>query len=428
MPYQESRAASSLLRPAEYNQWMYQWGLSALCAVEFLERFANYVLIAILALYLTEHRGMTDDAAAVFLGNFFTLIYLAPVFGGIVADRVLGQARAMLAGAVLLGVGYTLLVFHESGTLYPALFALIAGHGFFKPTLPAVLANRYPRLDSGREFAFIALFLAIQLGSSLAPLAGGLARLKWGWGGSFATASAAISLALVLLIGLRRQTPVPPQASAEPPSRWSALAIIYLIYTLYSVAVSLFAVGVPFFARDHVDLTLGGRFPSAISPQWLLASEPAFQSVLAPAVLVGLIHLRRRRIEPSVVAKVGIGMVLMVLPCLLMALASLAAAHGQPVSVAWVLGAFLASALPKLFLLPVLMALISQLVPSRHLSAVFGIWYLMTAVSNRIAAGAGATMATVPAPIWYGGLGFLALVATCLWISQVRRLEAALRP
>src|ERR1700730_17235104 len=110
-----------------------QWGLFTLCTVEFLERFAFYALSAIFTLFLNEQRGMDEDSAFALFANFMTLIYLAPLLGGVVADRVLGQARAVLVGTVLVGMGYALLLFHKSGTVYTPLFALIAGYGLFKP-------------------------------------------------------------------------------------------------------------------------------------------------------------------------------------------------------------------------------------------------------------------------------------------------------
>lgn len=306
---------------------------------------------------------------------------------------------------------------------------MIAGLGFFKPVLPAVLANRYPRWDSRREVAFIALFLAIQLGAGLAPLATEMARQRFGWSGSFATSAAGMALAVVLLLGRGRiPTPLQPATTAEPPPRWSALLLTYLIYSLYNVAASSLAIVMPLFTRDHTDLTLGGRFPSPISAGWLQASEGAFQILLAPMVILGLIYLRRRRLELSVLAKIGIGMVLMVVPHLLMVSAALAAADGQRVSILWVLGAYLASALPSLFLLPIVLALISQLLPGRHLSTAFSFWFALTAVSHKIAGMLGAGMSQLPLPMWYGGLGLIALLAAGLWISQVRRLGAALRP
>lgn len=402
-----------------------------LCAVELLERFAYFSLMEILMFYLTQQRGMDQSAAASSVGNFLALVYLAPLPGALLADRVLGQVRAVLLGAALLAGGYAMLVFHDSGTFYAALLALIAGYGLFKPAIPAVLANSYPRLDASRETAFIVFFLAIQFGAFLAPLASAAAQMNFGWAGSFATSAAAMTLAVLLLLGGRRrliQAHWPPDAAAEPPPRWSALLVIYLICTLHSVAANSLLVSLPLFARAHVDLTLGGRFANPIPEGSLRSSEVVFQALLVPLVLLGLFFLRRRRVELSVLAKIGIGMVLVVLPCLLMVRASLGAEHGQPVSMLWVLGAYLALALPSLFLTPIVMVLVSQLVPRRHLSTVFAMWFAVTTVSNNVASVLVRMQSGLPEPIWYGGLGLLALLATGLWISQVRRLEAALRP
>ena len=183
-----------------------------------------------------------------------------------------------------------------------------------------------------------------------------------------------MTLAVLVLLGGRRslsQAYSLADTAAEPPPRWSALIIVYLICTLHSVAAASLTISLPLFVREHVDLTWGGRFTSPIPRFWFEASALVFQALLAPPVILGLFLLRRRRVELSVLAKVGIGMVLVVLPCLLMVRASLAAEHGVPVSMLWVLGAYLASALPSLCLTPLVMVLVSQLVPRRHLSTVF---------------------------------------------------------
>ena len=83
-------------------------GLFALCTVELLERFAFYALLTVLMLYLTEQRGMDDRAAASFFENFVGLLYVVPLLGAVLADRVLGQLRATILGTVLLAAGYTL--------------------------------------------------------------------------------------------------------------------------------------------------------------------------------------------------------------------------------------------------------------------------------------------------------------------------------
>lgn len=406
---------------------MKQASLWTLCVVEMLERFAYYGMLAFLALYLIEQHGIAEAGAFSLFGSFVTLTYLAPLLGGVLADRVLGQLRSVFIGAALLAGGYALLCVQERSALYAGLFMIILGHGLFKPAIAAVIANRYPRLDTRRESAFIVFFLAIQLGAALAPLGALTAPALLGWRASFAASTAAMGLALLVLSGQRGLSQPLPPSEAELPPRWSALLVAYLIGTLHFAAATTLKASLPQFAREHVDLTLGGEFPRPLAVSLLQGSEVIFQTLLAPIVLLGLSLLRRRRVELSVVATIGIGMVLVVLPCLLMVRAALQADQGSPVSMLWVLGAYLAVALPNLLLTPMMLVLISQLVPRRHLSTAFALWFALHVVSTKAANALMASKSELSQPLWYGGLGALALLATGLWISQVRRIEAARR-
>lgn len=406
---------------------MKQASLWTLCVVEMLERFAYYGLLGFLALNLIEQHGMAEAAAFSLIGSFVTLTYLAPLLGGVLADRVLGQLRAVFIGTSLLAGGYALLCVQERSALYAGLFMIILGHGLFRPAIAAVIANRYPRLDPRKESAFIVFFLAIQLGSALAPLGAWTAPVLLGWRAGFAASTAAMGLALLVLSGQRGLRLQLPASEAELPPRWSALLVAYVIGTLHFAAATTLKASLPLFAREHVDLTLGGGLPRPLAGTLLQGSEVIFQTLLAPIVLLGLSFLRRRRVELSVVAMIGIGMVLVVLPCLLMIRAALLADQGSPVSMLWVLGAHLAVALPNLFLTPMMLVLISQLVPRRHLSTAFALWFAVHVVSTKAANALMASKFELGQPLWYGGLGAMALLATGLWISQVRRIEAARR-
>lgn len=406
------------------------WNTSTIYAVRILDRFAFYGTLSVLALSLTNSPGMDGETALSFVSTLIGLLSLAPLLGGILADRVLGQERAVVVGAALQALGYALLVVRDSGSLYAGSVALIAGHGLFEPTLAAVLANRFPRLDSRRETAFIVFFLAIGAGALLGPLASETAMKNVGSEGSFALSATSMALAALVLLSRRRRSPQVqpvPEAMAEPPWRWSPLIIVLLVWILHSVVESSLRLSVSRFTVEHVDLTLEGQFARPISVIWLKTIEWVFQLLWAPLVLFALIAMRRRRIELSGSAKVGIGMVLTVLPCLLMVRALMLVASNSQVSLLWVLGVYLASALPGLFLVPIVMVLLSQLVPRRHLGTVFGFGFALSSVSRWGAGQLSGILSGLPQTIWYGGLGLLALLATGLWISQVRRLQAALQ-
>jgi POT family proton-dependent oligopeptide transporter len=105
------------------------------------------------------------------------------------------------------------------------------------------------------------------------------------------------------------------------------------------------------------------------------------QLVLVPLVVLGFLALRKRGIEPSATAKIGIGLVLQLLPCALLLRGVVNMPEGLPLG-GWLLGARLAGALPSLLLLPLMLSVLAQLVPARRHGALFGLWSLLTAVMS----------------------------------------------
>ena len=88
--------------------------LARLFSIEMWERFGYYGMRALLVLYLTKHFLLADHEASGIVGGYLSLVYLTPVFGGLLADRYLGSKRAVKFGAIVMGVGYFLLCFGGS--------------------------------------------------------------------------------------------------------------------------------------------------------------------------------------------------------------------------------------------------------------------------------------------------------------------------
>lgn len=410
-----------------YLARMQQPPLSVLFCVEFLERFAFYALVSLFTLYLVEQRGFADVEAFSLYGFYLAFTYVAPLFGGLLSRHVRGQLRMAQLGAALLGLGYALLSVDGNVSLYAALCILAVGHGLFKPATPAVLANVYPRLDDRRETAFIVFFLAIQLGAFLAPLSAEAMRQQTGYHAVFILAATALGLATLLLLLFRRRLQaalVAAEPKTETPVRWAALFIMYLIWMLHTTATCAYQLNLPIFVRDHVDLRFGGY---QLTTGFWLAFEPLFQLLLAPLTLLGFRFLYRQRIVLSTVAKVGMGMVLLTLPCLFMVKASLESGQFARVSPLWIVVACAASAVPNIFLLPLVLLIISQLAPRRKIGTIFGLWFFLTLLSQRAARMLAPLGQSFSIPTYYGGLAILSLLAAGLWISQVRRIEAALQ-
>ncbi len=172
--------------------------LSTLFATEFWERFSYYGMRAMLTLYLTATLidggfGMDMRDATAIYGIFTALVYITPIFGGLIADKILGQRVCVYIGALTMAVGqFALASTHFMGTdapmrefaLYLGLGVLIAGNGFFKSSISTMVGQIYPANDPRRDGGFTIFYMGINAGAFVSPLiAGGLGeKVGWGWG------------------------------------------------------------------------------------------------------------------------------------------------------------------------------------------------------------------------------------------------------
>ena len=134
-------------------------GLFVLFFAEMWERFSYYGMRALLIFYLTQHWLFADDASNIIYGAYTSLVYITPVLGGYLADRWLGQRKAVLFGAVLLTFGHFLMAFEGSGgqadpsinVFWLALALIIVGSGFLKANISVIVGQLYPRTDDHRD-------------------------------------------------------------------------------------------------------------------------------------------------------------------------------------------------------------------------------------------------------------------------------------
>ncbi len=179
----ERSNGGSTTRPSGARAYLdHPKGLYVLFFTEMWERFSFYLMIALLALYMTEHLGFADARASDIQTWYLSLVYFTPFLGGLIADRLTGHARAILAGGVLMMAGHLLLAFDRRDSvqhlcLFGALGLLIAGNGLFKPNISTLVGELYAPKDHRRDQGFTIFYMGINLGAFLAPLAGNFLRV-----------------------------------------------------------------------------------------------------------------------------------------------------------------------------------------------------------------------------------------------------------
>lgn len=171
-------------------------GLFLLFFVEMWERFSFYGMRALLIFYLTQHFLFSDRDASYAYGAYMSLIYISPLMGGYLADRYLGQRKAVLFGGIVIAIGHLILGMgsDDVGTMGLGLFWLglatvITGTGFLKSSASALVGQLYPRDDMRRDPAYTIFYMGINVGATLGPVICGYLGQTWGWHWGFGAAS-----------------------------------------------------------------------------------------------------------------------------------------------------------------------------------------------------------------------------------------------
>jgi len=181
-------------------------GLYILFLTEMWERFSYYGMRALLVLYMTTSTlgddargaglGWTSKEALALYGWYTMLVYVMSIPGGMIADKLIGQKKAVLYGAIVLCLGHGVLVLTDTWAFYTGLGLVILGVGLLKPNISTMVGGLYKEGDIRRDKGFSIFYIGINLGSLLATLIIGLVVKKWGWHSGFGLAG------IVMLIGL----------------------------------------------------------------------------------------------------------------------------------------------------------------------------------------------------------------------------------
>jgi proton-dependent oligopeptide transporter, POT family len=172
---------------------------------EMWERFAYYLMVGILFLYLiddkTGGKGLDQKIGADIVGSFIALIYLTPFIGGLIADRYLGYTKSIFLGGILMSCGYLGMSIPGNTALFISLALVIVGNGFFKPNISTLLGNIYNRQDLKplKDNAYNIFYMGINIGAFVCNFVAAYLRNKYGWGWAFSAAGVGLIVGLIVL-------------------------------------------------------------------------------------------------------------------------------------------------------------------------------------------------------------------------------------
>lgn len=198
--------STAAVLPHQKELWGQPIGLYILFLTEMWERFSYYGMRALLVLYMTTSAlgddargaglGWTSKEALALYGWYTMLVYVMSIPGGMIADKLIGQKRAVLFGAILLCFGHGVLVLTDLWAFYTGLGLVILGVGLLKPNVSTMVGGLYDEGDIRRDKGFSIFYIGINLGALLSTMLVGLVVAQWGWHAGFGLAG------IVMVLGL----------------------------------------------------------------------------------------------------------------------------------------------------------------------------------------------------------------------------------
>lgn len=421
-------------------------GLYILFFAEMWERFSYYGMRALLIFYLTQHWLYNDSASNIVYGAYVSLVYITPVLGGWLADRYLGQRKAVLFGAVLLTFGHFLMAFEGEGgqndptinIFWLALSFIIVGSGFLKANISVIVGQLYPLTDVRRDGAYTIFYMGINVGAAIGTIIAGYLGITLGWAYGFGAAGFGMLLGLtVFIIGkpLLLGKGEPPKL-LEKSKEFTlygvgvvAVGVMWLLVQYQSVVGGLMlASGLALLAyvlfeafkleKEPRERMFAILFLIALQPLfWGLFEQaggslnlftdryidlggvpaPIFQSInpiyiilLAPLFAWLWTFLAKRKLEPSTPAKFGLGLIQLGFGFLVLVWGAATVGPGALVPVIFLFGIYFFHTTGELCLSPVGLSAMNRLAPRHLASLIMGAWFFATAGGNFVAGMIGA--------------------------------------
>jgi POT family proton-dependent oligopeptide transporter len=449
-------------------------GLTTLFFTEMWERFSYYGMRALLILFMTvpvAQGGLAWDAkrAGAIYGLYTAGVYFTAIPGGWIADRLLGQRRAVLWGGVLIALGHYSLALNVLPFFFAGLVLIVMGTGLLKPNISTMVGQLYAPDDTRRDAGFSIFYMGINTGALVAPIICSYLgeKIAWHWG--FGAAAVGMTCGVVQYVlggkrlgqaGLMLAPPVDAGATwmrllagiaagtallwalwdykdfvilagtgvfffwlvrqgrtAVERKRIGAVIVLFVFATLFWGAFEQAGSSLNLFAQRFTRrVVLGWEFPAG----WFQSMNSLFLVLLAPVFAWTWIRLGRR--EPSSPAKFVLALVFVGLGFLAMAIAAFLG-QGTLVSPWWLIVCYLCHTIGELSLSPVGMSAVTKLAPARLVSSMMGVWFLSISLGNFIGGRVAGLFETFPLPSLFGAVFLTSVVAAIVLAALVRPIR-----
>jgi proton-dependent oligopeptide transporter, POT family len=237
--------------PLDHAFFGHPRGLSTLFFTEMWERFSYYGMRALLILFMTAPLaagglGFDTGVAGAVYGLYTSMVYMTSLPGGWIADRLIGQRRAVLYGGILIACGHFSMAFPSVATFYLGLALIVVGTGLLKGNVSVIVGQLYGANDHRRDAGFSIFYMGINLGAFIAPLVCGYLGQRVNWHIGFATAGVGMIFGLIqYVLGGKYlgQAGLHPAPAASPAAAARLRTRVQLVGGLAAVAFVVVASG-----------------------------------------------------------------------------------------------------------------------------------------------------------------------------------------
>jgi POT family proton-dependent oligopeptide transporter len=437
-------------------------GLTYLFTTEMWERFSYYGMRALLVLYMVKYAFQPEHAQDIIgfaalksglealfgplgvqplsshiYGLYTGLVYFTPFFGGLLADRWLGQRRMVVIGAVLMAFGHFMMAFEQLFLL--ALMVLILGNGAFKPNISTQVGSLYAPGDPRRDRAFSIFYVGINLGGFMAPLICGTLGEELGWHYGFGAAGVGMTIGLCVYLYATRTLPPDERSrvqAAGPPQplgrdEWRAIGAIILLalpVTFFWATYEQQGNTLALWADSNTDRTINLLIWSGQIPvTWFQVFNPFMIFAFTPFMLMLWRWQAERGREPSSVTKMAYGCFGVTLANLIMFAAAAANADGSKASWLWLFGYFVIITIGELYLSPTSLSLVTKVAPARTVSMMMGVWLATSFTGNLVAGYLGSFWSSMDKGSFFLMIAAVSAAAGAVILGFVRPLRPILK-
>lgn len=420
-------------------------GLFILFFTEMWERFSYYGMRAILVLYIISEvsgdnpgLGWSKGDALALYGWYTMLVYVMSIPGGILADKFIGQKKAVLFGGLLLCLGHGILAVEQMWAFYSGLALIILGVGCLKPNISTMVGGLYKQGDIRRDKGFTIFYIGINLGAFLSSLIVGYVGETIGWHYGFGLAGIGMLLGQAVFMAGQKHlegvgesidknsnsnVDLSAPLTKQEKDRVVVLLLSFIIIIVFWGAFEQAGGLMNIYTMEKIDRNfMGMEIPASV-----FQSVNAFFIMVFGTAVAGIWAKRQLKgKEASTLFKMAIGTMIMGLGFLLMSAAALEAdsAESGKAAMVWLIGAYLLHTIGELCASPTALSFITKLAPAKYASIMMGVYFASTGLGNKVAGLVGESVENASELQIFTGIFIFTVAFGLLLLIFLKKLKA----